>query len=139
MPKTLFNSIAVRGFGAACAATLLVQCGPNPQMVEFSNANNLESISVPYTGEVDLKALDCAATDYAVENGFSRFAPAKVTMQVRGGFKQSPSVLTNPEGDQRLFGMYGFYRSEADWSAAKDERIETLRKVSDRAEFCGLS
>lgn len=139
MPKTLFNSIAVRVFGTACAAMLLVQCGPNPQMVAFSKANSLARISVPHTGTIDLKALDCAATDYAIENGFSHFAPAKLTMKVRGGFKQSPAVLTNPEGDQRVFGEYGFYRSEADWSAAKDERIEALRTVSDRAEFCGTS
>jgi hypothetical protein len=137
MSNTFRRSTAARLFGSCIVVTLLAQCGTNPEAAKFFADNNVERMSVPHTGTIDWKALDCSASDYATEKGFTHFARADVTMQVAGGYAQPPAVLSNGDGDKRVFATYGFYRSEADWSAAKDDRIGPVESAADRAAFCG--
>lgn len=136
MNINLRRSIASRAIGSAFLLIMLAQCGTNPEAAKFFDANNVARVSVPHRGAIDLDALDCSANQYAIENGFSYFARADVTMRVRGGFAQPPAVLTNSDGDKRVFSEYGFYRSEADWNSAKDDRIGTLESVQVYAERC---
>jgi len=127
----------VRLCASAAAVIGLAQCGTNPEAAKFFDANNTARIVVPNTTTIDLAALDCAANQHAIENDFSYFARTDgVTMRVVGGFAQSPAILTNADGEKGVLAVYGFYRSEADWNAAKDDRILSLNSVGDFASQC---
>lgn len=121
--------------GLLAAATVLAACGQNEQFKAFSKANNTARISAPVADDL-WAALDCSAAEHANQNGFALFSRADITMQVADGFAQPPAVLTNSEGDRRAFSVYGFYNSEEEWQAAKDERIGALMSPDDLAS-CG--
>ena len=127
----------VRLFVSVAAASVLAQCGPNPKAAKFFEVNNTTRMVVPHTGKIDLEALDCAAYQHAKENDFSYFARTEgVTMKVVGGYAVSPAVLSNAKGEKAVLAEYGFYRSEADWSAAKDDRILSLNNAEKFADIC---
>jgi len=136
MKTNFYQRSTFRTPAAILLTMLLAQCGTNPEASKFFEANNLARISVPHTGEIDWEALDCSASEYAAENGFSHFARADVTMKVVGGYAQPPAVLSNAEGNERVFAEYGFYSSEADWNTVKDDRIGMLKSARDVAAFC---
>ncbi|MEM7509091.1 MAG: hypothetical protein AAF415_20415 [Pseudomonadota bacterium] len=118
---------------------VVTACGPSEAAQRFSRDNRITSVSVPHTGAFDWDALNCAAYAKATEMGLGFFAHADIVMAAPGGYGPSPSVLTNAQGDRRVFAMYGFYESEDQWRAVKDSRIDPLVAVAEKADVCRAS